>query len=135
MLQNCAMPPYFELDSFRRAILALLLALLELLDLLVDRLVYSALQFRAVAKREQDLEPDEEGSQEDCLYEVVQQRRCSSLKLAVSDELGDPACDVDCAGPGVRGCAIRGRKVVCERGAANEDGSDHCTCDRFHEDV
>lgn len=87
---------------FRRSVLVLLLALLELLNLLFHSLVYPALQFGAVAEREEDLEPDEEGCEEDGLYQIVKQRRGPSFKLAMSDKLCDPASDVDCASPRVR---------------------------------
>lgn len=52
--------------------MALLLALPELLNLQVNGLVYSALQFGAVAELEEYLEPYEEGCQEDGLHKVVQ---------------------------------------------------------------
>lgn len=123
------------LSSFRRAVLTLLLALPELYNLQLNGLVYPALQFGAVAELEEYLEPNEKGRQEDGLHEVVQQRWGSSLELSVSDELGNPACDVDCAGPGVGSRTIGRCEVVRIRGAADENWSQHGTCDRLHENV
>lgn len=121
--------------SFCGSILTLLLALPELLDLQVNGLVYPALEFGAIAEHEEYLEPDKERSQEDGLHKVVQKRWCSSFELSVSDKLGNPACDVDCAGPRVCSRTVRGGEVVRIRGAADKDRSNHGTCDRFHEDV
>ena len=115
--------------------MTLLLALPKLLNLQLNSLVYPALEFGAVAEHEEYLEPDEEWSQEDGLHKVVQKRWCSSFELSVSDELGDPACDVDCAGPRVGSRTVRGREVVRIRGAADKDRSNHGTCDRLHENV
>jgi hypothetical protein len=53
----------------------------------------------------------------------------------MSDKLGNPACDVDCASPRVGSRTVCGREVVRIRGAADEERSNHSTCDRFHEDV
>jgi hypothetical protein len=47
------------------------LALLELLDVLIDGLIDAALQLWAVAKREENLEPNEEWRQEGGLDEIV----------------------------------------------------------------
>lgn len=64
-------PLFRNVGLFRRAVLALGLALLELLDFLLDGLVYPALQLGAVAEHEENLEPDEERREEDSLHEVV----------------------------------------------------------------
>jgi hypothetical protein len=58
----------FSLCLFHRPVR---LALLELLDVLLNGLVDAALQLWAVAEREENLEPNEEWRQEDSLDEVV----------------------------------------------------------------
>ena len=62
-------------------------ALLEFLDILLDTLVDAALQLWPITEGEQDLEPNEEGCQEERLGEVVQQRGSPALEFAVTDKL------------------------------------------------
>jgi hypothetical protein len=122
------------LAAAHRTILALL-ALLELVNLLLDSLVDATLQLRTVTEREQDLEPDKERGQEEGLNQVVKQSRCSSFKLSMSNELRDPAGNVYPTSPVVcRGSVGRGQ-VVAVRSTADEDGREKTSGDGFHEYV
>lgn len=120
---------------FCRAVLGLVFALLELLNLLLNSLVYPTLQFRTVAELEENLEPDKERGQEYSLDEIVQQSWRPSLKLSVSNKLRNPACNVDRASPGVDGHAVLRCKMVRIRSTADQYRSNHGSCDGLHQDV
>ena len=67
---------------------------LLLLDLDTDGMIQSGLQLRSITEEEEYLHPDEERSQEQGLYQIIQQCRRSPLKHTMSDKLCDPAEDV-----------------------------------------
>ena len=76
------------------AVQLLLLRFPELLDILLNSFIDPLLQFWAVSEGEKHLQPHEEGSEEECLEEAVQECRCSALKFPVADELGYPRSDM-----------------------------------------
>lgn len=78
--------------------LAILRLGLELLNLDLNLLVHTSLQFGPVTKLEEHLEPHKHGGKEDGLDEVVEQSRGPALKGAMADELKDPADDVESQG-------------------------------------
>jgi hypothetical protein len=116
--------------SFRGAIL---LALPELLNVLLNGLIDTALQLGAVSARKEDLKPDEKGRQEDSLDEIVQESRCPALELAVSNKLRYPAHNVDGTCPVIRSSSVGGSQMVRKGGGTKEDGSEDCSGDRLHE--
>lgn len=66
----------------------------KLFNLDLDLLVHTSLQFRAVAKHEENLQPNKHGGKEDCLDEVIEKGRGTAFVNAVTDELEDPTDDV-----------------------------------------
>ena len=110
------------------------LALPELGNLNVDSLVYTGLEFWAVAELEEQLEPDEERGEEDGLEQVVEQGRGSALELAVADKLGQPAHDVSDDG-GLGGSRGGYPQVVCAGGGSQADEGQHGAGDRFKEHI
>lgn len=100
-------------------LLRLLLA--ELGNLNLDGLVDTPLQLRAVAYHEQQFEPDEQGSQEDRLEEVVKQCRGPPLKLAVADKLRDPGDNIYRDGNLVRADGVLQPEVVGPSGGSEAD--------------
>jgi hypothetical protein len=124
-----------DMDLFRRTVLALFLALLNLLDLQLNSLVYATFELRTVAELEEYLEPHEKRSQEDGLDKIVQQSRRPSFKFSMSNELRNPACNVNRASPRVGCRAIRRCEVIRIRGASDEYRDNHGACDRLHQDV
>lgn len=121
-----------SLPSFRGAIL---LTLPELLNVLLHGLVDATLQLWAVSARKENLKPDEKGSQEDGLDEIVQKSRRPPLKLAVSNKLRYPAHNVDRSRPVVRSSSVGRRQVVRKGGCTEEDRSEDSSGDRLHQDV
>lgn len=111
------------------------LRILELLDLALHRLIQPRLQLRSVPEEEEDLEPDEEGREEECLHEIVQQSRSTALELAVPDELCDPGNYVHPDRGVIGGRAVGLCEIVGVGGAGDEEGSEEATRDRFHENV
>lgn len=110
-------------------------ALFKLLDILLDALVDAALQLWPITEGEQDLEPNEEGCQEERLGKVIQQRGSPALEFAVTDELRNPACNVDAACPVVRRGAVGRREMMSESGRADQKRRQKSPCYRFHENV
>lgn len=80
----------------------------ELGDVLLNSRVKSGLQLRPIAEHEEDLEPDEEGSEEEGLDHVVEEGGGTTLEDSMADELRDPGEDVDTDGDVVGGHAIVG---------------------------
>lgn len=66
------------------------LLLPELGNVLKHQFLDTSLQLRSIAEGEQGFQPDEQGSQEDRLEQIVQQSRRTTLKLPVANELCYP---------------------------------------------
>lgn len=108
---------------------------LELGNLLLDGLVDACLQLRAVAQLEEKLEPDEQRGQEDGLDQIIQQSRGTALKGAVSDELEDPANNVDADGDLVGQVGILEPERVAGCSGAQADGCQQGAGDRLEEHI
>jgi hypothetical protein len=123
------------LATARRTILALLLALLEFINLLLHSLVDATLQLRTVAEREQDLKPDKERGQEECLDQVVEQSRRPAFKLSMSNELCDPTGNIYPTSPVICRGSVRRGQMVAVRGTADENRREEASSNRLHEYV
>lgn len=96
----------------------------------------ASLEFLAVAKGEEHLEPDEERSEEDGLEEAVQQGGGAVLELAVADKLEDPADDVGGDGVGGEGVGVVvGKGVVAGGGGGEAEEGEGGAGDGLEQDV
>lgn len=84
-----------------------LLVSLEPGHFLLDRSIQSRLELGPVTKMKQNLQPDEEGSQEDRLDKVIKQRWGSSFEDTVPHKLHEPGDDVYSNGNIISRHAIR----------------------------
>lgn len=91
---------------------------LKLGDFLLNALLYTSLELRAVSDLEEELEPDEHRSEEDSLNEVVKESGGALLEGAVADELGNPGDDVDAKGDLEGAGRILETRVTSECGAS-----------------
>lgn len=107
----------------------------ELGNLNRDSLVDTLLELGAVSDHEKKLEPDEQGSEEDGLEEVVQQGGGSTLELAVADKLRDPAYDMDGKGGLVGTLRVLDAEVVCACRGGEADQGQGASSDRFKKEI
>jgi hypothetical protein len=108
----------------------------KLHQLSLDLLLQPALQLGPIPDRKQALEPHEHGCEQECLHQVVQQRRRPAFEFAMTDELRDPRGDVQHDGVGVHG--VRGgprRQLRAHRAAANDQWRDEAPRDGLEENV
>lgn len=112
-----------------------LLAGPKLGDLDLNGLVDTLLELGSVPDHEEKLEPDKQRGEEDGLEQVVEQGGRPPLELAVADELGQPAHDVD--GDGDLGDWRRAlqAEVVGQGGGAKADQGQHRPCYRFKQHI
>lgn len=81
--------------QYRKYLLSLAILRLSVLNnLFLNALVHTVLKLASIAQLEEDLKPDEHGSKEDGLDEIVQESGGAPLEFAVSDKLRNPADDV-----------------------------------------
>lgn len=130
----CTVCTQRKYSSFSRAVL-LFLTLAEFLDVLLDGLVDATLQLRTVAEREQDFKPHKKRCEENGLYEIVEQRRGSSLELAVPNELRYPTDNIYCDCPVVGGGPVRRCQVVGNSCRTDENRREHGSGNGLHEYV
>lgn len=109
-------------SSLTLSILAgLVLRLPELGNLRLDSLLDPVAELGTVAEHEEEFQPDEHGRQEDGLEETLRKGRGTALKLAVADELGNPADDVDSSCDLRRGRWGDGEEVVAHGCPSKQD--------------
>ena len=111
------------------------LQLAELGNLDHDGLVDALLELWPISCDEEQLEPDEQGRQEDGLEEVVQQRRRAALEFAVANKLGDPAHDVHRDGNLVGTGGILQAEVVGTGGRSQADECQGTSCDGLKKEI
>lgn len=110
-------------------------ALPELGNLNRHSLIHARLELRAVAQHEQELKPDEQRSEEDGLEKVVQECRGTALKFAVTEELRQPAHNVNDNG-NLGGQDWVGNAEIVGEGASTEADERQCGAgDRLEENV
>lgn len=107
----------------------------KLCNLFLDPLLDAHLKLLAVAELEENLEPDENGGEEDGLDEVVEQGGSAALKGAVADELGDPADDVDDEGHLEGASRVLGAHVVGKGSGGDAKGGQDKAGDGLQEDI
>lgn len=112
-----------------------LLLLTELGDFDLHVLVHPRLQLGPIAKEEQNLHPDKQRCKQQGLDEVIQQRRSTTLKLAVADKLRQPGDNVDATGPVVHIHSVGSEQVVTASCEANHQRGEQAARDRFEEDI
>ena len=103
----------------------------EIRDLLLDGLVDSRFQFRSVAKHEENLHPYEERSEKDSLNQVIEQSWCATLKDSMSDELRDPAEEMNSDSPVIGLRSVSRGKIVRSGSTSNKYRRQHCSSDGF----
>lgn len=107
----------------------------EFRKFLLDITVQPSLQLWAIAKHEEDFQPDEKWRQEDRLHEVVEQGWGSSLEDSVADELHEPGDDVHADGNVVGFHAVGRCEVVRVGSSTHEQRGEHGACYWLHQDV
>lgn len=70
------------------------------------------LQLRAIPEEEQNLHPDEKGSEQQSLHQIIQQCRGPFLEGTMADELRQPRNHVNATKPVVGARAVGTEKVI-----------------------
>lgn len=122
--------------QYRKYLLSLAILRLSVLNnLFLNALVHTVLKLASVAQLEEDLKPDEHGSKEDGLDEVVQKSGSTALEFAVSDKLRNPAHYVKNKSTSESSIGVLLVQVVAVGRAAHAECCEQEPSNRLQEDI